>query len=201
MTMEPSCCSQSALRPTAISVPMRGKTFLRNLSRWWCVLRYYRKRQTRVGYSASTLRDDESSTMHPARPVLAAQTTQVSRHCWASRHWGWTSGRRKLQWSQWARHGIACRIAESMTRLSTTVSIEFPREVLHAARMTVDELKRELAVHLFDQGRLSFGKAREMAGMTVTAFQQLLGSRGVYVHYDLAEYQEDLATLQELRRP
>lgn len=84
--------------------------------------------------------------------------------------------------------------------MSSTISIEFPREVLHAARMTPDELKRELAIHLFEQGRLSFGKAREMAGMTVAAFQQLLGSRGICVHYDTTEYREDLATLKELGR-
>ena len=83
-------------------------------------------------------------------------------------------------------------------RMSLTVAIEIPREVLHAARMTPEEMKRELAVLLFQQGKLSFGKAREMAGMTVRAFQQLLGSRGITVHYDVADYEEDLATLKAL---
>jgi predicted HTH domain antitoxin len=55
-------------------------------------------------------------------------------------------------------------------------------------------------VHLFQQGRLSFGKAREMAGMTVWAFQQLLGARGIPVHYDTEEYEQDLMTLKELGR-
>ena len=82
--------------------------------------------------------------------------------------------------------------------MSATVAIEIPREVIHATRMTPQELTRELAVHLFQQGRLSFGKAREMAGMTVGVFQQLLGSRGIPVHYDLEDYQEDLAMLKEL---
>ena len=78
--------------------------------------------------------------------------------------------------------------------------IEIPREVIRATRMTPQELRRELAVHLFQQGKLSFGKAREMAGMTVWAFQQLLGSRGIPVHYDLEDYEEDLVTLKELGR-
>jgi hypothetical protein len=34
---------------------------------------------------------------------------------------------------------------------SETVSIEIPREVLHVARMTRQELVQELAVHLFQQ--------------------------------------------------
>jgi predicted HTH domain antitoxin len=84
--------------------------------------------------------------------------------------------------------------------MSSTITLEIPPEVIPATRMTPQELRRELAVHLFQQGRLSFGKAREMAGMTVWAFQQLLGSRGIPVHYDLEDYEEDLATLRELGR-
>jgi predicted HTH domain antitoxin len=84
--------------------------------------------------------------------------------------------------------------------MSTTISIEIPREVIHATRMTPQELKRELAVYLFQQRRLSFGKAREMAGMTISTFQQLLGSREISIHYDIEDYEEDLATLRELGR-
>ncbi len=84
--------------------------------------------------------------------------------------------------------------------MSVMISIEIPCEVIRATRMTPQELKRELAVHLFQQGKLSFGKAREMAGMTVWAFQQLLGSREIFVHYDVEDYEEDLTTLGELGR-
>ena len=84
--------------------------------------------------------------------------------------------------------------------MSSTISIEIPREVAHAARMRPRDLRRELAIYLFQQGRLSFGKAREMAGMTVWAFQQLLASRGIHVHYDVEDYEEDLTTLKELGR-
>ena len=84
--------------------------------------------------------------------------------------------------------------------MSSTVTIEIPREILHVTRMTPEELRRELAVSLFQQGKLSFAKAREMAGMTVWAFQQLLGSRGIPVHYGVEDYEEDLTTLRELGR-
>jgi predicted HTH domain antitoxin len=85
-------------------------------------------------------------------------------------------------------------------RVSTTISIEIPREIMRATRMTPQELKQDLAIFLFQQGKLSFGKAREMADMSVWAFQQLLGSRGIPVHYDIEEYEEDLQTLRELGR-
>ena len=84
--------------------------------------------------------------------------------------------------------------------MSSMISIEIPREVVHASRMTHQELRHELAISLFQQCRLSFGKARELAGMTVWAFQQLLASRGIPVHYDVEDYEEDLTTLKELDR-
>jgi predicted HTH domain antitoxin len=84
--------------------------------------------------------------------------------------------------------------------MSSTISIEIPREITHITRMTPEELKRELAISLYQQGKLSFGKAREMAGMTVWTFQQLLGSREIPVHYGVEDYDEDLKTLKELGR-
>jgi predicted HTH domain antitoxin len=83
--------------------------------------------------------------------------------------------------------------------MTEKVCIDIPREVLHASRMTPAEIKTELAVFLYQQGKLSFGKAREMAGMSVWDFQQLLGSRKIYVHYDIEDYQKDLVTLEDLR--
>ena len=58
----------------------------------------------------------------------------------------------------------------------------------------------ELAVYLFQQGKLSFGKAREVAEMTAWAFQQLLGARGIPIHYDVEDYEQDLMTLKDLER-
>ncbi len=84
--------------------------------------------------------------------------------------------------------------------MSTTVSFEIPREVLRASRLTEDELRRELALHLFEEEKLSFGKARELAQMSVWDFQQFLGSRGIPVHYDVEAYEDDRETLRRLGR-
>jgi len=82
--------------------------------------------------------------------------------------------------------------------MPSTIAIEIPREIIHATRMKPVELKKELAIHLFQQGRLSFGKARQLADMSAWVFQQLLGSRGVPMHYDLDDYAEDMAALEEI---
>jgi predicted HTH domain antitoxin len=89
---------------------------------------------------------------------------------------------------------------EKSLDMENPVLLEIPRDVLHATRMTVKELRCELAIQLFQQGRLSFGKARQMAEMNVWDFQQLLGSRGIPVHYDIEEYEADLRTIQGLER-
>ena len=82
--------------------------------------------------------------------------------------------------------------------MTVSTQIEIPQDIFHATRMTASELRLELAVTLFQQGKLSFGKARQMADMNFWTFQQLLGSRKITPHYDIADYEEDLNTLDEL---
>jgi len=83
---------------------------------------------------------------------------------------------------------------------TTGYLIEIPPEVIHSTRMSSEDMKRELALALFQQEKISFGKAREMAGMTVWGFQQLLGSREIPVHYDLQDYLEDRAAIDALTK-
>jgi len=80
------------------------------------------------------------------------------------------------------------------------VCIEIPREVLHSARTTPEELKRELAILLYQQNKISFGKARELTGLNVWSFQQLLGDRGINIHYDVEDFDEDMQNLKKLGR-
>jgi predicted HTH domain antitoxin len=79
-----------------------------------------------------------------------------------------------------------------------TVQFELPAEILDAAKMTPAELKIELAVSLYQRGRLAFSKAREVAGLTVWEFRQLLGSRRIPVQYDEDDLSDDLDTLRAL---
>jgi predicted HTH domain antitoxin len=84
---------------------------------------------------------------------------------------------------------------------SPLLTIEVPRYLLQAARVTPDELKIELAVQLYQQRRLSIGLARELAGMSLWEFRQLLASRRISPHYDVADLDEDLLTWQKLDSP
>ena len=55
-----------------------------------------------------------------------------------------------------------------------------------------EELRRELAVALYTQDILSFGKARELAEMDKYDFGQLLSRRGVVRHYGFTELDDDI---------
>jgi predicted HTH domain antitoxin len=77
--------------------------------------------------------------------------------------------------------------------------LSISRELELATHMTAHEIRRELAVQLYAQGKLSMGKARELAEMTVYEFQCLLGSRGIPVHYGVEDFLDDLDTIQRLK--
>ena len=82
------------------------------------------------------------------------------------------------------------------------LNLEIPEELIQSLKLPRDEvparLKRELALRLYEKGLLSFGKARELAGMTRWEFSRLLGEEGIPRHYDFEEFDRDIRTLEEL---
>ena len=79
-------------------------------------------------------------------------------------------------------------------------TLEISQDILDSARLTVNDLKLEIAISLYAQGRLSIGKARELACMSLWEFRQLLASRRISPHYNVDDFEEDLTTLRELGR-
>ena len=83
------------------------------------------------------------------------------------------------------------------------IALELSPDLCDALRIPVAEqearLRRELAIRLYEKGLLSFGKARQLAGLSKWAFHELLAAEGVVRHYDLEELKADLHTLEALR--
>lgn len=75
--------------------------------------------------------------------------------------------------------------------------IEIADDVYDALKLPEGEreaaLKAMLAVSLYDGDVLSFGKARELAGLSKREFHRLLGEREITRHYTREEFDEDLA--------
>ena len=80
------------------------------------------------------------------------------------------------------------------------MSILISDDILQSARLTEDEFKQEIAVLLFQKEKLTLAQASRFAGMTRLQFQHLLASRKIPVHYDIAEFEEDLKTLKDSGR-
>ncbi len=87
-----------------------------------------------------------------------------------------------------------------LTIMQQVAQLDIPQEILDSARLNVREVKTELAVHLYSMGRLSIGKARELANVSLWEFRQLLASRRVETHYDVEDLDEDIAVLRDLGR-
>ena len=77
--------------------------------------------------------------------------------------------------------------------------LDIPRDILDSARLTLADLRTEIAIHLYTQRRLAAGKARELAGLSLWEFRQLLGARRIPVHLDIEDLEQDAETLGELR--
>jgi predicted HTH domain antitoxin len=80
------------------------------------------------------------------------------------------------------------------------MSVTIPDEILAATRMSDTEMKREIAVMLFQQEKLTLGQASRFAGMNRVAFQHLLASRQIPVHYDVEDFEQDIKNLREMGR-
>lgn len=75
------------------------------------------------------------------------------------------------------------------------MTLSIPEEFTKAADLSERDLLVELAIYLYDKGRLSIGKARKLAGLDLVSFQKELAARNVYLNYDVEEFREDMRTL------
>lgn len=75
-------------------------------------------------------------------------------------------------------------------------TIEVPSDIYDALNIPDDKrndvLRNELAISLYREGILSFGKARELADISHREFHQLLGDRQIERHYTSNDLDDDL---------
>ncbi len=78
------------------------------------------------------------------------------------------------------------------------MTISIPDEVLAQTKLSTDELKIELAAYLYEEQRLSIGKARKIAGLGLIDFQKELAKRSIYLHLTIEDVDTDLRNLRKL---
>ena len=75
--------------------------------------------------------------------------------------------------------------------------VQISDDILKAVPISEDELRREIAVLLYQKG-LPPGKAAAVAGMDRFAFRHLLASLRVPVQYDVEDLEQDVSTMRTL---
>ncbi|MEB3337022.1 MAG: UPF0175 family protein [Leptolyngbyaceae bacterium] len=80
------------------------------------------------------------------------------------------------------------------------MSLVISNDLLTTARMTESELKQEIAIMLFQKEKLTLSQASRFAGMHSVAFQHLLASRQIPIHYGIDDLEQDIKNLQKLGR-
>lgn len=75
------------------------------------------------------------------------------------------------------------------------MSLIIPKEILEKIEMSEGRLQIEIAVMLFQQERFTLAQAARFAQMNQLAFQKLLASRHIPLHYGMEELMEDFYNL------
>ena len=77
------------------------------------------------------------------------------------------------------------------------ITIEIPDDIIQAHSLNEAEWLREIAIALFKQELITLGSASRIARMHQIDFQKLLSSRGICIHYDVEEFEQDIQHLRE----
>lgn len=76
------------------------------------------------------------------------------------------------------------------------VQIEILKDIVLSLKMPQEKAKErlteELAIYLYAEGYLSFGKARKLAALSKWEFAEQLGRRQIPRHYTQEDLEEDL---------
>ena len=78
------------------------------------------------------------------------------------------------------------------------MDVHLSDELLAPLRLTEKEVLIELAIALYASGKLSFGKARELAGLDWVRFLQVLSARDIPAHYNQEDFETDLSAVEAL---
>jgi predicted HTH domain antitoxin len=71
-------------------------------------------------------------------------------------------------------------------------------DIIKSTRMSARELMQEIAIMLYQKGKITLGQGSRLADTSQFQFQHLLAGRQIDIHYDQSDFEQDLKTLNEL---
>lgn len=85
-----------------------------------------------------------------------------------------------------------------MNQTILTISEDLMEAIQMPATEKLMRLRQELAIRLYQKELLNFGKARQLAQLSKWEFHELLGRENIIRHYEIANLETDLVTLEKL---
>ncbi|MFB2974502.1 UPF0175 family protein [Aerosakkonema sp. BLCC-F183] len=77
------------------------------------------------------------------------------------------------------------------------IILEIPDDIAQNTALGEADWLREIAIALFQKELITLGRASRIAQMHQIEFQKLLASRGICVHYDVEEFEQDIQHLRD----
>ena len=77
------------------------------------------------------------------------------------------------------------------------ITLNLPDSLSQTDAFNQSDWLREIAIALFQQERISLSRASKIAEMELIDFQKLLADRGICVHYDVEEFEQDVQHLRD----
>ena len=82
------------------------------------------------------------------------------------------------------------------------ISVKVPRDLVRILKVKDEEVPKlvrlYLAIELYREGKVSLGKAAEIAGVTKWEMTEILASKEVPIQYDVEDLEKDIKILEEL---
>jgi len=73
--------------------------------------------------------------------------------------------------------------------------IIIPDEIFEDSDITVEEIRLDVAISMYQRGRVSLGKAAQIAGMNRWEFQRILAERKIPLNYSVSDLEKDYQTI------
>jgi len=82
------------------------------------------------------------------------------------------------------------------------ISVKVPKDLVRILKVKDEEVPKlvrlYLAIELYREGKVSLGKAAEIAGVTKWEMMEILASRNVPIQYNVKDLEKDIKTLEEI---
>lgn len=76
------------------------------------------------------------------------------------------------------------------------ITLNLPDSLSQTENFNQSDWLREIALALFQQERVSLSRASKIAGIELMDFQKMLAERGICVHYDVEDFEQDVQKLR-----